>query len=224
MRLGQIVLRIRTKKTRFGNYIGGAAELELSIKNTLIKDMAFVIPLAENSPENTYDNTINQKITERFGVIVALANDVSQSEKFGFTAYDQLHDVRNELFIALLGWTPLDAESQVCYIGGKIIDINNAYLWYQFEFQYTSRIVIGDSGGGEIQTGEMDDTEEPVDFNTIYMQLINTPDARIPYTGTMPYQDNFPDVALPNMANWIDFTINPDAAEFGKGFGTSYDI
>ena len=37
---------------------------------------------------------MNQKIIERFGVIVALANDGSQSEKLGLVAYDQLHDIR----------------------------------------------------------------------------------------------------------------------------------
>ena len=224
MRLGQIVLRIRAKKTRFGNYIGGAAELDVAIKNTLRRDMAFVIPLLDDCPANQYDTTINQIITERFGVIVALANDVTQSEKLGFTAYDQLHDVRGELFKALLNWIPLDAESQVCYVGGKIIDINNAYLWYQFEFQYKSRITIGDTFEGELQHSEFDDTEIPVDFNTIYMQLINTPDARIPYEGTMPYPDNFPDVVLPDMANWIDLTVNLEASEFGHGYGSGFDV
>ena len=69
-----------------------------------------------------------------------------------------------------------------------------------------------------------------VDFNTIYMQLINTPDARIPYLndfgedGDMPYDDNFPNVALPDMANWIDFTTNPDAGSFAEAFTSGFDV
>lgn len=230
MRLGQIVLRIRSKNTHFGNYVGGAAELDTAIKNTLKQDMAFVIPLIDDAGKNTWDAGINQRIIERFGVIIALANDTKQSDKLGFVAYDQIHTIRTQLIGALVGWTPIDSESQVSYRGGKLIDINNAYLWYQFEFDYDSRITVNKNGTVEFVSSNYDDTETPVDFNTIYMQMINTPDARIPYTdkfgnpGELPYPDGFPDVQLPNMANWIDFTQNPDAGAFSGAFASGFDV
>lgn len=236
MRLGQIVLRIRSKKTYFDNYVGGTAELDLAISNTLKKDMAFVIPLVDDAGKNQYDTSINQRIIERFGVVVALANDSSQTDKLGFLSYDKLHEIRNDLIRALVGWMPIGAECQVCYRGGKLIDVNNAYLWYQFEFEYDSRIVDEVTSQGHvtgdaiIQDSYFDDTEEPVPFNTIYMQLINTPDSRIPYKnkfgedGAMPFPDDFPDVTLPNMANWIDLTKNPDAGAFSRAFATGFDL
>jgi hypothetical protein len=229
MRLGEIVLRIRSYKTHFGNFIGGAIELDTAIKNTLKKDMAFVIPLIDEVGKNQYDTSFNQRLTERFGVIVALANDTSQSDKLGFLAYDQMHDIRGELIKALCGWIPIDAESQICYRGGKLVDFNNGYIWYQFEFEYDSRI-IQTKDGVMIQESNFDDMKEPVPFNTIYMQLIKTPDARIPYKDkfgndiTLSYPDNFPDVILPDMANWIDLTLNPDAGAFSKGFRSDFKV
>jgi hypothetical protein len=234
MRLGAIVLRIRSKNTHFGEYVGGVVELDTAIKNTLKKDIAFVIPLIDDAGRNEYDTTYNHKIIERFGVVVALANDSSQSDKLGFLAYDQLHDIRGQLISALCGWIPIGAENQVMYRGGKLIDINNAYLWYQFEFEFDSRIIqVPETGEIIVQESDFDDSETPVPFNTIYMQLINTPDARIPHLdefgndGEMPFPDGFPNVNLLDnkvMSNWIDLTDNPNAGAFTGAFQSGFDV
>lgn len=224
MRLGAIALRIRYKKTSFGDYVGGTAELDLAIQNTLMEESAFVIPLLDDAAKNNIDVSLNQRIIERFGVIVALKNDNSQIDKMGFAAYDRLHDVRDELIGALVGWIPIDAETEVSYRGGHLVDINNGYLWYQFEFDYDARIIM-EGTTAKIQESNFDDTEEPIPFNTIYMQLIQTPSSEIPYTGDMPYGDNFPDVTVPNMANWIDLTVNLNAGAFAKRtFVSAFDV
>ena len=121
MRIGPIVLKLRLAQTRFGNRIGGTAELDLAKKYTLTNEMAFVVPIMETCKENEYDSGINQKITEQFGVIVALKNDTYQQDKSGLTAYDQLHDTRSEIFEALLGWEVSWAESLIYYAGGSIL-------------------------------------------------------------------------------------------------------
>ena len=51
-----------------------------------------------------------------------------------------LHDVRNELFSALLGWEMPDAVSFIRYRGGNLLDVTTAYLWWQFEFEFDSWI------------------------------------------------------------------------------------
>jgi hypothetical protein len=230
MRLGQITLRLRSKNTHFGDYIGGTVEMDLAIKNTLKKDMAFVIPLIDDAGKNQTETSVNQKIIERFGVIVALANDSTQKDKLGILAYDQLHDIRNQFIVSLCNWFPLGADCQVYYRGGKLIDVNNGYLWWQYEFEYETRIGQLEDGTIGIIDTDFDDTEEPVPFNTIYMQLIATPDARIPYKdefgndGVLPIPDDFPDVVLPNMANWIDFTENPEAGAFTGAFTSGFDV
>jgi hypothetical protein len=230
MRLGPIVLRLRLFKTYFGNIIGGAAELDTAISNTLTKDMAFVVPLLDDAGKNNLDSSISQIVTERFGIIIALRNDMSQADKLGFGAYDKLHDIRSEFIGALVGWIPIDAETQVCYRGGKLIDMNNGYLWYQFEFDYLSRIIQTAIGNAGFQESNFDDTEIPVDFNTVYMQMINAPDYRIPMLDKfgnpvdLPYADGFPDVSLPDMANWIDLTKNPYAGAFSRAFTSGFNV
>ena len=236
MKLGQIIFRIRNDKTYFGNQVGGAIELDLAVTQTLKKDTAFVIPLIDDAGPNGYDTGTTQKIIERFGVVVALAMDSKQSDKLGFVAYDQLHEIRNQLIGALVGWVPIDADSQVSYRGGRLLDINNAYVWWQFEFEYNSRIGQSKNPDGSInprvaiQESHFDDTEIPVDFNTLYMQLITTPDARVPYIdefgnpGLLPYDDDFPGVNIPNVSNWIDFTKNPNAGAFVKAFASGFNV
>ena len=45
MRIGAVVLKLRIAKTIFGNYIGGAAEMQTARQNTLNRDSCFVVPL-----------------------------------------------------------------------------------------------------------------------------------------------------------------------------------
>jgi len=147
MKLGPIVLKLRLADTRFGNLIGGAAEFAeaTALDATLQKDTAFVVQLAENAGTNNQSSGINQKITEIFAVIVAIANDSQQKDKLGITAFDSLHDIRTELFRAILGWQLPEAdipdiESVISYNGGQLLGINRGYLWYQFSFEVSSRI------------------------------------------------------------------------------------
>ena len=140
MKLGYVALQLRLAETRFENRIGGSAALALAQDSTLTDEMMFVIPLAENASSNEYDNMINQIVTERFGVIVALKMDEDITDKTGIKAFDKLHDVRTEIFKALLGWQMPDAESICSYSGGQLLDFNRAWLWYQFEFTVGTRI------------------------------------------------------------------------------------
>lgn len=155
MRIGPIVLKLRLAETRFGNRIGGAADLVRVLENTFEKEVAFVVQLSETAPPNLYDNGLNQEITERFGVVVALDNGSSDRDKTGLTAYDTLHEVRSEIFRAILNWQMDGFESTVYYSGGRVVDINRANLWYMFEFEATTRIT--DSDGVDNGASELPD-------------------------------------------------------------------
>jgi len=258
MRVGAIVLKLMLADTRFNNYVGGAAEFANAQKYNLKQDSLFVIPLIENAAENTNDNEIKQTITERFGVVCVSRTDRRQNNKSGIIAYDQLHNDRNDIFKALLGWTMPEAESMISYRGGRLLDINPVYMWYQFEFEYDARIVKDSIvvTQRETQTQELSDIAEdvakeeyglqttgkyanmtieqirdeisnpdtPDNFNTIYMQLIQSPSADLPYTGTLPKSDNFPDVLIPDIAQWIDMTEHPEDGAYGRGFASSFDF
>jgi hypothetical protein len=211
MKLGTIALRIRAAETSFENRVAGAAELALALAGTLEQEVAFVIPLAESSPANTYDNGINQILTERFGVVVALKNDVSQADKTGLLAHDRLHDIRQELFNCLLGWYITGAESLVYYGAGRLLDINRAWLWYQFEFEFTTRLTDEDL----IVPDTLDD------FDRIYAEWEMSPSANLPYTGSLPVKTFSPDIAeLIDLKDLYDASY---AKAFGRGFGAGFD-
>jgi hypothetical protein len=145
MKLRPIVLILRLANTRFENRIAGAAELADATRNTLNAEMAFVVQTGETITENTQAIGIDQRMTEVFSVIVALKNDTTQKDKTGVIAYDTLFDVRSQLFDALLGLELSDEEnlcvlSPVSYAGGSVVDINRAWLWYQFNFSVDVRL------------------------------------------------------------------------------------
>ena len=215
MKLAPVVIRLRAANmTKFGNHVVGAAELALALNNTLIREYCFVVQLNETAAPNKYDSDVSQVITETFAVIVALKNDLSQADKTGLTAYDSLFDVRTELLTSLLGWevpddTGISTESLVEYAGGKVLDINAAWLWYQYDFSARFRIEAVENSSG------LDELSTP------YTQAIMTPSAEITITGP----DGLPvDTSLPDFVSSLDFTENPDPYGYNKGFGYGFKI
>ena len=210
MKIGPIVLKLRLAETRFGNNIAGAADLALALSQTLTKEVAFVVQIGEFANPNTLDSSISQKIVERFGVIVALDNAVSQMDKTGLTAYDTLYDVRSQLFKALLGWLMTDAEDPISYAGGKIVNLTRSHLWYQFEFDTTLR--VGQDDGIDVGASELDD------FDTLYADWVLSPSANLPVIEVLPVTSFEPD-----MRTKVDFTDDPNAGEFDRAFLVSFD-
>lgn len=234
MRLAPLVLRLRAAKTRFGNNVFGSAELARAMESTLLKEMAFVIPLLDKASENKLERGIQQELNERFAVIVALQNDTSQKDKTGLTAYDQLHDVRSELFRAILNVWMKDTEGPITYVGGSLLDLSASYFWFQFEFEYPSMILSSTEGIadiGDVEVYEKDDythlrTSELQSFNKIYTNWIVAPSPRLPYEGDLPLDDGYPAVLLPdNMAQLFDLTLPLHPGGFsGTAFASAFDI
>lgn len=212
MKIGLIALRLREANTRFENRVAGVAELARAYDHTLQQNMAFVLPLGESAAPNAYDSGINQMLTERFGVIVAVRTDVTEGDKLGLSAYDMLHDVRTELFGALLGWEPDGADSKVYYKGGVLLSITRATLWYQFEFEYAVRLTDTDGVDSEFDSLGW--------LNTIYTQYRMTPAAEIPYRGGLPVPAS---LWTPDMTQIIDLTDDPRAGGFARGFSSGFD-
>lgn len=232
MRIVPIILRLRAADTRFKNNIGGSAELDLARRNTLKKDMAFVIPLNEDVAANQNDNEINQTITERFSVIIALANDSSQADKTGIIAYDLLHEVRSQVFRALLGWEIYGSDSMIYYAGGQLLNIHAAYLWYQFDFEYRVR-VVGFDGYCDLEGSQLDlegelrektQISQLPELKQIYTNYILWPSADLPHEGDLPLDDNYPDVELPDMATIVNIDDDPNPGAFDRGFGSGFDF
>lgn len=225
MRISPIVMRLRAAFDDFA--IAGAAELDIAVRNTLKKDVMFVIPVSEDVPGNQYDNNISQEITERFAVVIAINNDVSDKNKTGVRAYDRLHEIRSNIFRAILGWQIVGPEYLIDYRGGNLWGVNNAYLWYQFDFEIRTRITqydgyydvafANDSLEGEFR--ELKQESQVDDFNTIYSKYIMWPSANLPWT-----DDDMPDSDLCDMETIVDLTEDPNGGAFGRGFSEDFDF
>lgn len=209
MRLSLIVAKLKAANTRFENRIAGAAQLDWCLDNTFEGDTAFVVQIGESTHENEYDSGINQVIKERFAVIVALRNDLTTLDKLGIRAYDSLHDIRVELWAALLNWNMPETEEPIYYMGGNIFAIHRGYLWYQYNFETSIRITDKDG----IDPGSVDM------FDKIYAEYILTPDADIPYLGNLPASG----VTI-DMTQQVDLTQDLNAGGFSKGFSLGFDL
>ena len=228
MQLGRIVLRIRTNNTTFGSNVFGGAELALVVNNTLTanKPVAFVIPLEDDCTANIMDSNTIQLMIERFAVIVAVRTDYPADDETGLVAFDSLHDIRDELFSTLIGYD-LGYEGPIYYRRGKLLGIDRAYMWYQFEFEYTSRIVTNTDGFGEIETNEVDDPA-PVsslpDFNQIYTQYILSPSVKLREIQNDPAFDLPVEYLTPDLTQLIDLTEYPGAGAFSDAFFQAFDF
>jgi len=228
MKCGKIALKIRYDKTRFGSFVAGATELELAMQGTLMVESAFVVPLGESASPNQEDSSINQKLVERFGIVVAIKADITQKDKPNILAYDTLYDCRSEIFKAILGWQPQEAESIISYRGGSLLGIDGAWLWYQFEFEYTSRIQTqaGDHRYADIMeyAADEDDGVSLPEFEKLYTNFIQAPNpGRLPYTDSLPLPDGYPDVLIPNMAQMIT-RRDPTQGAFNFEYSSAFPI
>ncbi len=165
MKLSAVALKLRLADTSFEDRIGGSAALALAVESTLAVEMVFVIPLLESTNDNEYDNTINQVVTERFGLVVALKMDDDLTDKTGIQAFDRLHDIRSEFFKALLGWQMPEAESICAYAGASFLDFHRGWLWYQYSFEVKTRL------GSEVEL----DMTDVSPFDRIYAQWVLGP-------------------------------------------------
>jgi hypothetical protein len=157
---------------------------------TLKANMAFVVQLSETTPGNLYDSGINQKVTEKFAVVVAIDNATSAKETTGIVAHDELFGIRAELFSAILGWQISGTEGIISFAGGRLLEMDRARMWYQFEFETTIRIDDDDgfdNGADTLPT--MDTVFAEYDLNPIT---------------NMTAADFDPD-----MTTLIDFATNP---------------
>lgn len=218
MKLSPIVLLLRSGETDFNDNIAGAAEFNTIQKDTLEVDTAYVIQTTDVALPNKTQGTVEQRIVEGFGVVVALRNDESQADKTGLIAYDRLHAIRKQLWDILVGLN-LDAvlndegytvEGPISYKGGSLIDINPAWLWYMYEFEYPATLqeICKDYG--------LDD------LNTLSAQWVITPNSQIPLNGADPLPDA---IEISDMESIINLTENLLAGAFeSRAFDSGFDL
>jgi len=71
----------------------------------------------------------------------------------------------------------------------------------------------------ECQLRDMSQLSQLPDFNSIYAQYIMSPSEKLPWTGDIPI-----DTSLVDMGTYCNLKDDPDAGDFGRGFGEGFDF
>ncbi|EDV8627835.1 hypothetical protein KW669_003949 [Salmonella enterica] len=159
MRLTPVIAALRARCPRFENRVGGAAQFKaIPDVGKLKLPAAYVVPSEDVTGEQKSQTDYWQDLTEGFSVIVVLSNE--RDEKGQWASYDAVHDVRHEIWKAVLGWTPDPDAHEITYAGGMLLELNRYELYYQFDF--TMKYEIDES-----DTRQQDDLNALDDLKTI---------------------------------------------------------
>ncbi|WP_095188871.1 hypothetical protein [Pseudomonas sp. Irchel 3E19] len=129
MKITPILTQLRAQCPSLGNHIAVGVDLALLQGNPdLPTPSAYVTPLADVASNSSAQNLTVQAIRDRFEIVLVL--DASDATK----ALDRLHDLRAELWRALVGFKPDIDYSAIAYDGGELVSINSSRAYYRLRF------------------------------------------------------------------------------------------
>lgn len=142
MKLTPVVDHLRKYCPTFGERIAGALDFDpVKVSVKLAVPCAFVIVTGDDAQPSAYQNMTVQEVEDEFDVVVAL----STGDERGQAPADDLHDLRAELWRALLGWRPSESYEPIQYVRGELLMMNRNLLYYRFIFR--TEMTVGDAGG-----------------------------------------------------------------------------
>ncbi|MDI3399704.1 hypothetical protein QLG12_15935 [Pseudomonas sp. V88_4] len=129
MKISPILTQLRAQCPSLAGHIATGVDLALLQGDpNLPTPSAHVLPLADVASASTAQNSSSQPIRDRFEIILAL--DATEATK----ALDLLHDLRAELWRALVGFKPDSSYSAIVYDGGETVSINSSRAFYRLRF------------------------------------------------------------------------------------------
>lgn len=154
MNLDLVITQLRAYCSPLGGRVGGAADFSTGTETVialtdpdgkLAYPCAVVIPLDDQAEEmdDAQGPQLNQMVTERMGVIVEF--DAS-ADRRGQTGVDQVQAMKYALHAAVLNWNPEPARSTngLRYAGGRLLQLDRARLFWQFDYQLQCLLTDGD--------------------------------------------------------------------------------
>ena len=129
MKISPILTQLRAQCPSLAGHIATGVDLVLLQGDpNLPMPSAHVLPLADVASASTAQNSLSQPIRDRFEIILVL--DATDATK----ALDLLHDLRAELWRALVGFKPDSTYSAIVYDGGEMVSINSSRVFYRLRF------------------------------------------------------------------------------------------
>ena len=127
--------------------VKGAADLG-SAKAASLRDTAFVLLIDEAAAgDSPLYGAVRQQITTGIGVVLAMTN---RRDARGQAGMGEIERVRSEVCAALLGWPPTEDSSGLLYRRGRLLEINDATLWWQDEYE-TKKLISSEHDETRLQ-------------------------------------------------------------------------
>ncbi|POA33040.1 MULTISPECIES: hypothetical protein [unclassified Pseudomonas] len=129
MKITPILTQLREQCPTLANRVAAGLDLATLQTNTPLQTpCAYVVPLADMASKSVAQNLMLQPIRDRFEVTLVL--DTADATK----ALDLLHDLRAELWRALVGFKPGSGYDAIVYDGGELVSINSSRALYRLRF------------------------------------------------------------------------------------------
>lgn len=146
MKLNPIVFHLRGACPAFAGRVTGGIDWDAVVETAqLVLPAAYVIASADAAAPSRAQNAVIQNITEQFAVVIVL----DTSDERGQQDNDLLHDLRAELWRALVGWRPGPDYDRIEYDKGSLLHISRARVVYQFTFLTGFQLGRNGAGNGE---------------------------------------------------------------------------
>ncbi|MCO8313267.1 phage tail terminator protein [Pseudomonas mandelii] len=129
MKITPILTQLREQCPTLANRVAAGIDLvTLQATTPLQTPCAYVVPIADLASKSVAQNLTLQPIRDRFEVTLVL--DTTDATK----ALDLLHDLRAELWRALVGFKPGNGYDAIAYDGGELVSINSSRVLYRLRF------------------------------------------------------------------------------------------
>lgn len=137
MILAPTIEQLRAYCPPFGGRVAGAADFRQGLLNyneNMPLPAAYVVPLDQESDGNRDMVGLYQIVRKTVGVIVELEGGDRRGQKPAM----QYDDIEAAIFSAILNWAPVECRvpgrSGFEFLGGRLLDLDRARLFYQWEF------------------------------------------------------------------------------------------
>jgi len=129
MKITPLIAQLRDHCPTLASRVAVGIDLAtLQADNPLQTPCAYVITLADLASNSLAQNLTQQPIRDRFEVTLML--DATDATK----ALDLLHDLRAELWRALVGFKPGSDYGAIEYDGGELVSISSSRVLYRLRF------------------------------------------------------------------------------------------
>lgn len=129
MKITPILTQLREQCPTLARRVAAGFDLATLLADTPLQSpCAYVLPSADSAGRNTAQNVTLQTVRDRFDVVLVL--DASDPTK----ALELLHELRAELWRALVGFKPGGDYVGIEYDGSEPVSVNGSRVLYRLRF------------------------------------------------------------------------------------------